>query len=247
MKKKKCNYKNVFKHPFETTKNFMPFAKSEEDFVEFVLSKQDIPKKDQFSMVLLVNFYVAEKEKVLEHLFIQDDCLFDFFKNTKVKVSDGLEKLLKENAEKYFVVHSKTQSFGFTVHKKEDDYAIAVFDESKANGELLTSLCTWKTLGNNEACRKAVNLLFYMTAFPDKVKNGIPDDYRILSVGSTKNKVIGKSERIISHSDSGKSTHFRSGFFRYYPKDSKHWKNVAGTSIWVDATVVNGKAKTIKE
>lgn len=247
MKKKKCNYKNVFKQPFETTKIFMPLVKSEEDFLEFILKEQSVAKEDQFSMALLVNFYMAEKEKFLEHLFIQDDSLFDFFKNTKIKVSDGLEKLLKENADKYFVVHSKTQSFGFTVHKNENKYAIAVFDEGKSNEELLTSLCKWRNLSDNEACRKAVNLLFYMTAFPEKVRNGIPDDYRSVSVGSTKNKVIGKSERIISHSDCGKSTHFRSGFFRYYPKDSQHWKNVAGTSIWVDATVVNGKAKTIKE
>ena len=83
-----------------------------------------------------------------------------------------------------------------------------------------------------------------MTAFPDKVKEGIPSDYKASSVGSVKNKVISKSEKIIS---STKSTHFRSGFFRYYPKDSIHWKNVAGTSIWINATVVNGNAKTIIE
>lgn len=248
MKKRICNYKNLFSRHFKTIDRYIKMFNGEEDFVRKLLLDSTTSKDESFGMFSLFNFYKAEKERKLEHLFIQDDDLFEFFENTNVKLSENLRVLCVENEFNYFVIHSKTRSFGFVVlDLQQGDFGIISLCDADTEQEIRTVACVWNRINDEPICKMAMNILLYMSAFPDKIKVGVPIDYKVSSVGSIKNKVIGKSEKIISRSDSGKSTHFRSGFFRYYPKDSQHWKNVAGTSIWVDATVVNGKAKTIKE
>lgn len=239
---RKYNYKNVFADPFAKMRHYIKQCNGDEELAKVLLLQQQQQNID--STQLLIDFYEKEQKRELEHLFIQDDSLFEFFKNTKVKINENIRDLFSDYAEIGFVVHSKTESFAFRIMDLyNSDFSVISFRDI-SNSQLKFEGCHWNILNENEISKEAINILLYMTAFPDKVKQGIPNDYKSSSVGSVKNRVISKSEKIVSAT---KSTHFRSGFFRYYPKDSEHWKNVAGTSVWINATVVNGNAKTITE
>lgn len=235
---KKVNYKNAFAISFSRIKHYIKQCNGDEQLAKILLLKHNNSEYTE----LLIDFYEKEKKRELEHLFIQDDSLFDFFKSTKIKINENIRQLFFDYKDISFVIHSKTESFAFRILDLfNNDFGVITFEDI-GNSNLEFKGCHWNLLNDSEIHKKAINILLYMTAFPDKVKQGIPSDYKASSIGSVKNKVISKSEKIIS---STKSTHFRSGFFRYYPKNSTHWKNVAGTSIWINATVVNGNAKTI--
>lgn len=242
---RKYNYRNVFAESFAKIRHYIKQCNGDKELVKLLLLQHSQQQHQETDLTqLLIDFYEKEQKRELEHLFIQDDSLFEFFKNTKVKINENIIELFSDYAETMFVVHSKTESFAFFITKL-NTYTFGVLTlKDIGNSQLEFEGCNWDSLNNSKIPKEAINILLYMTAFPDKVKLGIPNDYKSSSVGSVKNRVISKSEKIVSAT---KSTHFRSGFFRYYPKDSEHWKNVAGTSVWVNATVVNGNAKTITE
>ena len=249
----RVNYKNAMKDMFKRFDEYYKECSKDESLMKTYLQK--IHNRNEIEQYLSAQsfcFWKLEKERKVEHLFIKDDSLFKFLGETKVRLSDGFKEFCKLNNGQCYIVHSKTDSFGFRIVFIDDVLTIVTaqgLEDNTNQCNVHWSACPEKRLNDTDAVypRMAINLLFYMSSFPEKVSMGVPDDYKASSVGSVKNKCIGTSEKIFHSTSSGKSTHFRSGYFRHYPKESSWYKNVAGTTKWIDATVVNGKAKTIKE
>lgn len=105
-------------------------------------------------------------------------------------------------------------------------------------------------LDNYENCRLAINLIYYLKAFPEKILDGVPqdmvrDDKKKFSESRTYN--IGIADEIVEKTEvkDGRVIipHFRSGFFRHYSDD--RYINMKGKVQFIAATMVKGKAKTI--
>lgn len=88
------------------------------------------------------------------------------------------------------------------------------------------------------------NFMLYLCAFPEKVIDGVPNDFRINKMATvlggkrfhlkTSDKMIDKSSPI---------PHIRSGHFRRLESD--YYKNKKGQVVWIESTMVKGKAKTV--
>lgn len=247
----KVNYKNALKDMFKRFDEYYRGCHKDEESMKMYLLKIHKTDEQRYLSAQSFHFWKEERAKKVEHLFIKDDSLFEFFNQTKVNVSKSLHEFAQVNHNKCFIVHSKTESFGFKIMFKNGAFVAVTargVDDKSDNCNVCWSSCPESKINDADSSypRMAVNLLYYMSSFPDKVTNGVPDDYRASSVGSIRNRCIGTSEKIF-HSTGSKATHFRQGYFRHYPSDSSWYKNVAGTTKWIDACVVNGSAKTIKE
>ena len=87
-----------------------------------------------------------------------------------------------------------------------------------------------------------MNFLFYITAFPDCVVDGVPNGVK----RNPNSKVLSTSDKIISHKTVEHGfvrPHFRSGYFRHFNSD--WYKNCKGQVRFIASTMVRGKAKTV--
>lgn len=96
-----------------------------------------------------------------------------------------------------------------------------------------------------ECFRMAMNLMFYVKAFPDAVREGLP--MRIAH--NQKKDFKGIETRTITIDDgiiterNEKAPHFRSGYFMYFKND--RYKKMKGKCVFVEPTFVKGKGKII--
>lgn len=104
-----------------------------------------------------------------------------------------------------------------------------------------------KTIKEFEYIRLGINFLFYIQAFPETVREGIPKGYKVTEGYKNKRVCVKTSSKLIADGDKRKVTaHFRRGYFRYL--GSEWYKAKRGKTIFVDATVVNSKNnKTVEE
>lgn len=93
--------------------------------------------------------------------------------------------------------------------------------------------------------RLFINILFYVKAFPDKLKNGVPKDFRKTPNLYDGNKFFKlDTEESLIERRNGVLPHFRTGHFRTLKSD--RFKNKKGQVIWINSTVVKGyDAKTV--
>lgn len=189
----------------------------------------------------------------ITHFFIKDNSLVEFLKNTEVKDTSIVEKFIKEHSsplkstnERYYTlaVHSETEGLAFTYLQNNERTIVVVFDNDytydfKLGATKLTPLC-----------KMAINFIYYLKAFPEKILDGVPADMvkndkkkftssNCHSVGIA-DEIVEKSEVINGHLV---SPHFRSGFFRHYTDD--RYINMKGKVQFIAATMVKGKAKTV--
>ena len=189
----------------------------------------------------------------LTRYYIKDETLFDFFKETEVRPKE-VEAILKSDLfrkeQNYFFIGGvlgKEQAYTLVVQDAEINpvgkvhivtvltnemnysYCIEMFDR-KANG------------GESWVFNLAMNFLFYITAFPDCVVDGVPNGVK----KDAKAKVLSTSTKIVSHTTVEHGfvrPHFRSGYFRHFNSD--WYKNCKGQVRFIASTMVKGKAKTV--
>ena len=193
---------------------------------------------------------VEDKAGNIDHYFISDERLIKFLTETPIK-DFRLLRLRKETQN--IIVHTHKHAYGIylgTDCKNEmilniyrDDDWINLDPEQKEHWEFARK----QGAGWLDTCKFVINLLYYMNAFPEAIKPGLPDDMAKAFKQQTKDftvkKTIGVSDKIVTNSGS-KTPHFRVGHFMTFYSD--RYVNMKGKTIWVNDCVVNrSKAKTV--
>lgn len=94
--------------------------------------------------------------------------------------------------------------------------------------------------------RLALNLIFYMSAFPENVLNKPPDEVcDKLNINNSKTISMSKEIADYLHENRDVSPHLRRGHFRYLGSD--HYTKKRGQTIFVKSSFVKGHAVTVVE
>lgn len=200
---------------------------------------------------LLVAMYDMKGEAT--HYYIEDDALVQFLKETEVKHPDSL-KINRIEDSNFFIVHTHKECYVFvSLLSNEGTPYVLVFDR---NGHMVFNP---EREGFQKAIKKidkkaadlvrlALNYGFYVDAFPDVIKPGLPSDMCKTDrqfLKDKNNKFVTVSEKIVDVSRSSKTPHFRKGFFRTYYAD--RYVNMKGKTQFIEATFINKeKAKTVE-
>lgn len=218
----------------------------------------------------LWTLWYSDATKKLLHIYFTDKSLKNFLENTSLTDLDGILKYIDENGFLSEQGILKLKYFPFGIHiPYENKYKAFAF--GLMNNQLNQMVLTWavgdsggwfsnynyKQLKDKESddvkeslkiFRFAINTIAYMEAFPECVKEGVPNF--IKEPYSGKSLTLGISEKIlnpIKEMKSGKtiSPHFRKGYFKRFSSD--FYKNRQGQIGFVSPTMVNGRAKTVKK
>lgn len=99
---------------------------------------------------------------------------------------------------------------------------------------------------HGEMLRLALNLIFYMSAFPENVLNKPPDVVcDKLNINNSKTISMSKEIAEYLHENRDVSPHLRRGHFRYL--GSEHYTKKRGKTIFVKPSFVKGHAVTVVE
>lgn len=188
----------------------------------------------------------------LIHYFVKDNSLIDFLSNTSVNDISIVNEYIRENqinidkTVNYYSValHSEKIGLLITYLFGDDKTVVIICDNDKTIHFLLTDKVS------NPLCKLAINLVYYLKAYPDKILDGVPQDMvkndkhkyngkYCHSIGIA-DEVVEKTEVVNGHII---TPHFRSGFFRHYTDD--RYVNMKGKVQFIAATMVKGKAKTV--
>lgn len=195
---------------------------------------------------------IDELNGQLVHYYIKDKSLISFLENTEIKDTSIIDEYVRENKllltfkDSYYSIALHTENSGLliTYLMNNKSTTVIVFDDMHSFNFNLKAKLT------DPLCKIAVNLIYYMKAFPEKVLEGVPDDMvknDKKKVQDNKNYSIGIADEIVEKSEyvNGHlvSPHFRSGFFRHYTDD--RYINMKGKVQFIAATMVKGKAKTV--
>ena len=188
------------------------------------------------------------------HYFIQDDNLIKFLQTTEIKdfnilkLDTGkIESLIVHTHNNVYTIGlgEDTANFMVLTVYRNDDW-INLSPEVKDHWKFAKQ----KSDGWYETCKFAINLMYYLKAFPDIIKPGFPEDMckslRSVVRKYKDNRIIGVAPQIVHSEVSGtKAPHFRQGFFRTYVND--RYVNMKGKVQFIEATMVKGRqAKTVE-
>lgn len=190
----------------------------------------------------------------IEHYYIPDDNLVEFLESTEVR--DPLA--LKSNVRQMFFVHTHHHCYLIqNAISVEGDMVVTVYkDEDWINGspeygageESFEFFLEHIKKDKTHAMAFALNLLFYMKAFPEEIISGLPEDMcksdRSVMRQVKEKKSIGTSEKLLSFGHSV-TPHFRKGFFRTFR--AERYVKMKGKTIFIEGTMVRGRmAHTVK-
>lgn len=180
--------------------------------------------------------------------YLKDDSLIDFFKETEIKQKEVLSILnsdfVKESENFVFFcgVLGKKTSFTFFISPTKAGHLFTILTEEMNFTFLAEAIDLSKQDENKWAFNMVMNFLFYITAFPECVVDGVPNGVK----RQAKAKVISTSEKIVSHTTTEHGfvrPHFRRGYFRHLESD--YFVNCKGQVRFISSTMVKGKAKTV--
>lgn len=215
---------------------------------------EDKHMRESLYMAVATKGLVDELNNKIIHYFIKDNSLIDFLKNTEIKDVSIVKEYIAENksaldviADYYSIaLHTENEGLFITYLQREETTNVVVFTNKNA----LTFPLSMTKKVTDPAARLAVNLIYYIKAFPEKILNGVPDDMvknDKKKLSKMKNCTIGIADEIVEKTEviNGHivTPHFRSGFFRHYSDD--RYINMKGKVQFIAATMVKGKAKTI--
>jgi hypothetical protein len=214
------------------------------------------------------DLWYSDASKRMLHLYFVDKSLKKFLENVPLADLEGIGKYIDENGMINEQGKMKLSYFPFGIHvpyeNKYKGYAFGLM-----NNEEKKMILNWAVGKEGAWCseknykdllkedskdanditrifRLAINTIAYMEAFPECIKDGVPEF--IKDSEKDKSFMIDIAEKVIepvTESTSGKvvSPHFRRGFYRRLSSD--YYKNKKGQIIFVSETMVNGKAKTV--
>lgn len=222
----------------------------ESDFEKVTWNPMKYSVKFQYKIECAA-IYTELFEGGIPRFYIKDENLFDFFKNTTVRPKEvesilKLDLLTKEN--NYFLccgVLGKEQAYTIvvqdSVHDFEDYHIVTVMTDTM-NYTFCIEQFDSKKSDKTWVFNLAMNFLFYISAFPECVCDGVPNGVK----KNQHSKTISLSDKVVSHTTVEHGfvrPHFRSGYFRHLQSD--YFVNCKGKVIFIPATMVKGKAKTV--
>jgi hypothetical protein len=214
------------------------------------------------------SLWYSDASKKLLHLYFADRSLKEFLENVPLADLEGIGKYIDENGlitEQGFL---QLKYFPFGIHiPYENKYKAFAF--GLMNNQINQMVLSWTVENGGAWCsemnykellekvtdeakeitkifRLAINTIAYMEAFPECVKEGVPELLKEeFSENSFTLEIAEKVLEPIKKSEDGKmvSPHFRKGYYKRLSSD--FYKNKKGQIIFVSETMVNGKAKTI--
>lgn len=187
----------------------------------------------------------------LTHYFISDKSLLTFLRDTEIKDRSIVVDYVNENKKELntvgaysIAVQTEDDGLVFTYLQKDDTTYIVV------TGNDCVYDFSIKAKNLEPECKMAINFIYYIKAYPEKIFDGVPQDMvknDKSKYNSSKSFSIGIAEEIVEKSTvvNGHlvSPHFRSGYFRHYTDD--RYVNMKGKVQFIAATMVKGRAKTI--
>lgn len=252
-------------------KNYKHYHENVERFFQRMLQKLNDPSQgwqnNQLNTFVWSLWYSDATKKML-HLYFVDKSLKEFLENVPLADLDGISKYIDENGLitdqgilqlKYFPfgIHipyeNKYKAFAFGLVNNQ--FNQMVLSWAVENGGAWCSELNYKELLEKDTeeakeitkiFRLAINTIAYMEAFPECVKEGVPEFVKKPTEdNSITLEIAEKVLEPIQQSKSGKiiSPHFRKGYYKRLSSD--FYKNKKGQIIFVSETMVNGKAKTV--
>ncbi len=221
---------------------------------------------------IILNLWYADYKGELLHVYLEKKELSDFIKEKMLlKDLQGIKKYISDNGKrqkdldgnefiKYdigvHVPHEKHGfAFSFMLWPCYDNVIVGFVDKDGAGNIPENEYKLVKNSKDDDAInvernfRFAVNLITYMTCFPECVRQGVPKINNSKKYEPLKNSVmLGFSERLFESNEislRGKvRPHLRKGYFKYLSSD--FYTNKKGSLIWVNETEVNANAKTVE-
>lgn len=242
--------------------------------LEFSQAKSSVEKYDE---VYYHNCFVHDLNKDLRHIFIEDDGLRLFLESTKVRSYQLLKDFLEDMttpSKNYKDAGFKIKELHFAAHTAKESYVIMAIagHPSKTEPDEKALDCyylgVWTHDGHGKSVnfipgkhepdiaklpkelQVAANILLYMKAFPECLREGVPQNMPKNDRNKTNNnfslKVAPQIVEKFERSSDGRVVipHFRSGAFHYLKSD--RYKNKKGQVIWWSPTMVKGRAETLE-
>jgi hypothetical protein len=210
----------------------------------------------------LMDLFHAELTGQSRHYYIDSHELADFLREAPVRDTKDVAQVIRDCGEKiaedihsvYFSVHAPGEADGWSYkmiafgHGEESENNLRII--CKHNGQIGSSLGIW----NNDTDQRkntfniAANILFYISAFPECVKPGVPKGVRVDSPVINRNVTVRISDKIVTceKSKDGRvvTPHFRRGHFRYLASD--FYTKMRGKYVFIESTIVKGRdAETV--
>lgn len=193
------------------------------------------------------------------NIFIKENDLYDLLVESDIKISATHKELCENypfniryingNYNEVIVINSKRLQnsiiIGYSYFKEADFFAFYISNGKKINtfyygstDDIMNTCCAEMI----PSMKLFLNLIFYAKAFPDKVIDGVPEDYR---EDVFRNIIINKGYTFLSHKSimSSVTPHFRKGHFMRL--ESERYINKRWSIVWRCASMVRGySAKT---
>lgn len=209
-------------------------------------------RQDPFSDIKGYQYFIetfaisADLDGGIIRYYLKDDSLFEFFKSTEIKQKE-VESILNSGVlnEPIGVLG---QSFSFTIicfeFPRTDDlleHTVTVLTDGM-NYSFCVEEFNKKMSENPWVFNMAMNFLFYISAFPECVIDGVPNGVK----RNPKALNVSISDKIVAHRTVEHGfirPHFRSGYFRHLNSD--YFVNCKGQIRFIASTMVKGRAKTV--
>ena len=222
----------------------------------------------------LLNCFVRDLNKDLQHIFVENAELESFFKDTKINTLDTVKDFLDENtkASSHFNEDEmKTRELVYALHTPEESYLVdamvctpngkdfcrennhyyIICWDSKSKYEDLSFDDEVKFSGSKapKQLAVAINSMMYMKAFPECLRSGVPQDMVKTDKDKTANNFTLKtSEVIVEKCERDASGRIVTPHFRsgsFHYLKSDRYKNKKGQTVWWSPSMVRGRAKVL--
>ena len=229
----------------------------------------------QAGSVLLSLWWKDYKKEIL-HVWLQQKELFSFLgEELELKDFDGIKLYLNDNKiwKRSEPTEEKCPTIDIAIHfplkanqttNKEgyvyslilmpDNSIMLYYADDDGTGQINEREYKIANNGNDDASisaarnfKFAMNMLAYMSCFPECVRNGVPKSYKTNVYKPKGKNIILKTADKIKVSIGSKGAirpHYRKQYFKYLA--SPFYKNKRGQFVLVSGTVVNAKAKTVE-
>lgn len=198
------------------------------------------------------------------HFFVDNPYLKTFLKETEIKDFSFYKQMLYDNwkddsmrGETFrfcFCLHFQNEiespRYILTIQKNDisalevvsfDSIKIKIYDSMILSDNKVAKRCC----ARNDDLKIGVNFLFYIQAFPEVVKDGIPKGYKTDNMRG-KRQTVKLCNKICIEDSKSVTPHFRRGHFRYL--GSEYYSKMRGKTIFIESTVVNSKNnKTVEK